>query len=138
MSGDREPVCFVTDLLHQVQCRRAGLQIKTALLGRDVQNLHTGFSLRPFRDPHQQHFVDLEFLHDRLRRTELPLAAVDEDELDWEDEHTLEVMITDPPAPRREAVPQAGHPGLDEMDQAATVASMSILGRIRRQSHSRD
>ena len=76
MSGDREPVCLVSDLLYQMQCRRISRQRQCILFSMDMQRLQTRLSPGPLGNTYYTHINDLQFFQRLAGGSYLPLAPV--------------------------------------------------------------
>ena len=81
MAGDREAVCFIADLLHQVQCLRVCFQYKRLPAPQQEQLLQARSPVGPLGDANQQYTADAQTGHDLRGGRQLTLTAVDQQDV---------------------------------------------------------
>src|SRR5690606_30666999 len=81
VAGDREAVCLVANLLHEMQGRGIGRQQDRPLPAGDEELLLPGLAIASLRDRDHLDPAELELVQHRDGLGELPLAAVDEQDV---------------------------------------------------------
>src|SRR3569623_1636619 len=94
MAGDCKAVRFVADLLDEMQCWRVGRKYKRLPLLRQEQRLQSWAPRLAFRNAHDQHALDLQFLQHRHGLRHLALATVDQQDVRQNTLALLDARVT--------------------------------------------